>query len=177
MTKIKIKKLNNSLDKKIKNLSEYRNISYVCKNMLKKGVFIMATIRSAGSSLTILKITLGIMFIVLGICGVSDSIDESVFRLSWDYTGIEVIFGVIEIICGLVLLFGHLFLIKSRAIYWGSLVILIFWLVRIALTKFAWGILIRGGNMTINSFFTWLLELFAELTVAAALYVLLVRND
>jgi len=137
----------------------------------------MATIRSTSSSLTILKLTLGIMFIVLGICGVFDTIDESVFRLDWGYSGIEVLFGVIEIICGLVLIFGHLFFVKSRAVYWSSLVVLIFWLVRIALTKFAWGILIRGGNMTINSFFTWLLELFAELTVAAALYVLLVRHD
>ncbi|MBN2545114.1 MAG: hypothetical protein JXB50_04895 [Spirochaetes bacterium] len=137
----------------------------------------MATIRSAVSSLTLLKISLGIMFIILGICGISDSIDESVFRLSWDHTGLEIIFGIIEIICGLLLLFGHLFLIRSRAVYWGSMVVLIFWLIRVALTKFAWGFPIRGGSMNFNTFFVWLLELFVELSVAAALYVLLVRHD
>ncbi len=135
-------------------------------------------VRYTSFSITLVRFFLGAFFIILGICGIFSDIDESVFRLSHNYTSLEVVFGVVEVICGLLILFGYLFFAESRAVYWGSFIVLIFWCIRVILTKFVWGLnFIYNGVMDFRAFFVWLLILSVELIIAAALYAVIVRHN
>ena len=84
----------------------------------------------------ILRITLGFFFVVLGSLGVMTNVDESIFRLSNNNLTLEVIFGVVEVVCGLLILLGIFAFSSPKLVSFGGLVVFIFWLIRIILTKF-----------------------------------------
>jgi hypothetical protein len=124
----------------------------------------MAVYRSI-FSIRLLRITLGVFFIILGILGCMVHTDEGPFSIynSKSMIWIEVVFGIFEIICG-----G----IKA------GFVTLIFWLVRIFLTKFVWGF-----HMTDNGFWfypafpLWILMFACELMIACAILVVVKRYE
>jgi uncharacterized membrane protein HdeD (DUF308 family) len=55
-------------------------------------------------SIKILRIFVAIFFLVLGITGILTSVDESIFSLNNGNLTLEIVFGVVEILCGLVIL-------------------------------------------------------------------------
>lgn len=128
-----------------------------------------------------LRIALGAFFLILGFYGIMRNIDEGMFTLNQDGT-LEVIFGVIEIICGILLLMG-LFLFKTRnAVYWAGLSVLIFWVARIVLSLFIWGLRFNnsGIQFLINGrpdFHMWLLTLVTDLVIGSAIFVIVKRYD
>ena len=75
-------------------------------------------------SVRILRLTLGAFFIILGIAGIFRELGESIFSLKSGYSTLEIIFGVAEIICGLVLFLGLFLFSDSRPIYWAGLIVL-----------------------------------------------------
>ncbi len=137
----------------------------------------MAAYKSA-FSLRILRLALGAFFVILGISGIFKELGESVFALSSSYITLEVIFGVAEIICGLLLFLGFFLFSDSRPVYWGGFIVLIFWISRIVLSRFIWGLnFINNGNISVPLLFQWLLIFCAELIIAASLLIVLRRYD
>ncbi|HOJ65244.1 MAG TPA: hypothetical protein PLE45_12580, partial [Spirochaetota bacterium] len=100
------------------------------------------------------------------------------FQLSKGYNSLEVVFGVIEIICGVLLIMGLFLSFNYKAIYFGSLIVFICWIARTVLTRFIWGInFIHKGNLNFPSFVIWLLYLSCELAIAASIWVVMQRYD
>lgn len=133
---------------------------------------------SSRFSSNFLVLSLGIFFIVLGLAGVFDNIDESIFSLGARYSNLEVIFGIAEIICGLFLLIGFFAMSHTRAVFWGGFIVLIFWIVRIFITKFANGLtFIHNDTLSFTRLVSWLLVLSCELIIASALLLVIRRND
>jgi hypothetical protein len=140
----------------------------------------MAVYRSI-FSIRMLRIALGVFFIILGILGIMIHTDEGPFSIynSRDMIWIEVVFGVIELICGVILLIGF-FAFTSDLISKAGFIIFIFWLVRIFLTKFIWNLPIRmtdSGFYFGNGFPLWLLMLSCELMIACAILVVVKRYE
>ncbi len=122
-------------------------------------------------SIKLLRVALGIFFLVLGIIGVIPRLQESVFTLN-DAYGLEIIFGVVELICGIILIAGLFPFVRKRMVSIASLVVLGFWLLRILLSKFVWGLSIGNSGVFFHPVFsTWILVLSTELVIAAALYI------
>jgi len=122
-------------------------------------------------SVKLLRVTLGLFFLILGIIGVIPRLQESVFTLN-DRYGLEIIFGIVELICGIVLLSGLFPFIRKKMVSAASLVVLGFWLLRIILSKFVWGLSIDNGGIIFHPVFSsWILVLSTELVIAAALYI------
>jgi uncharacterized membrane protein YphA (DoxX/SURF4 family) len=146
------------------------------KKELEKGVSHMAKLGQSVNSLLILRIMLAVFFIVLGICGISTRINESVFSLGEGRNlAVEITFGVVEIICGIVLMLGVFFSKARKYTAITSLVIFIIWIIRIVITKFFQGFTQMARSF--ESFMVWLLILSVELVIGAAIFVILKRYD
>ena len=124
----------------------------------------------------ILRLCLGAFFIVLGICGIFPEFHESIFELSggYRYYALEVIFGIVEIFCGLLLVLGFFVFQDSQPVYWGAFILIIAWIARIVLSKFIFGF---SAYMSVKSLFQWLLGLLVECVIATALFVIIRRHE
>jgi hypothetical protein len=128
------------------------------------------------NSLYLLRISLAIFFIILGICGVSTSINESIFSMGEGrILPLEVAFGIFEIISGIVLCMGLFFRTARKYTAISTLFILIIWIIRIIITRFVYGLGWLKGSF--SSFMVWLLILSVEVFIAAAIFVLYKRVD
>jgi uncharacterized membrane protein YwaF len=120
-------------------------------------------------SIKILRIFVAIFFLVLGITGILTSVDESIFSLNNGNLTLEIVFGVVEILCGLVILL-NLFSEKNyKSVANASLIVLVFWIARIVLSKFIWGTIPDADSARIYS---WALDILTELVIAASIFVL-----
>ncbi len=120
-------------------------------------------------SVKVLKLVVGLFFLLLGIAGVFPNISESIFSLNNKNLTIEIVFGIVEIICGLIILYGIFATMQRKTIYNASMVVFIFWVARIVLSKFIWGQPVAWGT---PGFFSWLLVLSAEAVIASSVLVL-----
>jgi hypothetical protein len=125
-------------------------------------------------SIKILRVFVAIFFLILGLTGILTNVDESIFSLNNSNLTLEIVFGVIEILCGLVILL-NLFSGKNyRSVTNASLIILLFWIARIILSKFVWGSVPAADSPGI---FSWALDIFTELVIAASVFVLAMRHQ
>lgn len=120
-------------------------------------------------SVKTLKLFVGLFFLLLGISGVFPSIGESIFSLNNRNMTVEIAFGIVEIICGLVILYSIFVSVQRRTIYHAVMVVFFFWVARIVLTKFIWGKPAVPGT---TAFVTWLLIICAEAVIASAVLAL-----
>ncbi len=120
-------------------------------------------------SVKVLKLVVGIFFLVLGIAGVFPNIGESIFSLNNKNITLEIVFGIVEIICGLIILAGIFITMQRKTIYNASMIVFIFWIARIVLSKFIWGKPVAWGT---PGFFSWLLVISAEAVIASSVLVL-----
>ena len=126
----------------------------------------------------ILRLTLGAFFIILGITGIFRELGESIFGLHSGYGALEVIFGIVEIFCGLLILTGFFAFRDTQPVYWGGFIALILWIARIVLSRFLWGMtFIVNDGIVISRLIDWLLVLSCELIIGAALLVILKRYE
>ncbi len=123
-------------------------------------------------SVTALRFALAVFFIVLGVEGVLPTVQESVFSLSDRNLELEIAFGVVEIICGLLLIVGLFTRKGSSTVRIASFLVFLLWLLRIVLTKIVWGVVLSGGTITFYPAFpAWIMVLSAEAVIAAGLLV------
>ncbi|MBN2039748.1 MAG: hypothetical protein JW864_06885 [Spirochaetes bacterium] len=120
-------------------------------------------------SVVTLRIVIGLFLILLGIAGISPNIGESIFSLSNKNFTLEVIFGIVEIICGLIIFLGLFVKTRTKTVYNASLIIFYFWLARIILTKFFW---YKIPLSHLPSFMTWALILCTEVVIASSIWLL-----
>jgi len=138
----------------------------------------MAKARSAKlSSMALMMLALGLFFTVLGISGIIPQAGEGIFGFSKDRTTLEVVFGVLELLCGAFLLFDAVKRIPSKTSSTVLLVIFALWVIRIVVTQFIQGLDFDSGGIEFQpTFWSWMLTLSTDLVVAAALW-LSFRNE
>jgi hypothetical protein len=120
-----------------------------------------------------LKLSTACFFLVLGLCGVFPNIDESIFSLNNNALAIEVIFGILEIISAIIL-FAGLFLYQRRSMLsLASLIIFIFWIIRIVYTQFFVKLAITNSGFWFHpTFLEWVLNLAIEFIVLACIWTI-----
>ncbi|MBN1649534.1 MAG: hypothetical protein JW874_15955 [Spirochaetales bacterium] len=120
----------------------------------------------------LIKFSLGIFFLILGILGIVPSLEEGGFSLNNKMLSLEVIFGVVELICGLFIIVSMFMVFTRKLKYRVAWIILVFWLARIFLSKIVWGFrVVSKGIMIYPNLSTWLLVLSCELVIAACLWM------
>lgn len=132
-----------------------------------------------GVSLGFLRIIAGIFFVVLGIYGIMQNVNEGLFSLNSPKGNqtIEIVFGVVELVCGLFLALGGVGILTLGTAHIGGLVIMIFWIIRIIMTKFLWGLsFVNNGIRFIPDIYTWILSLVTELLILSVLFLLSARH-
>lgn len=108
-----------------------------------------------------LRLVTGLFFVVLGLAGIMPSVGEGIFDLAGGYSNLEVIFGIIELLCGVILVAGLFTLMSRNVTNIAGMAILIFWGLRVVLTRFIWGF---------NPGIPWLLVLSCELIIFFAVF-------
>ncbi len=133
----------------------------------------MATKSSGMSSGAVMRIAFGAFFIVLGITGIIPQAGEGIFSLSKGQTPLEIVFGIVELACGLFLLLDAFRRMPGNISKMFLLVILLFWLARIVVTDFVQAIdLTNRGIIFKPTFWSWLLTLTTEVALASGLWAL-----
>lgn len=120
-------------------------------------------------SVKTLQAIVGAFFIILGIMGILPGVDERIFSINNHRLMIEVLFGVVELICGLIMIYGLFSHLRRSTIYKASMIILIFWIARFILSVLIWGFpsyinLANGLNL--------LLLISVELIIASAVWMM-----
>ncbi len=118
-----------------------------------------------------LRLFLGAFFIIIGLYGILPNVDEGIFSV-YNVTSVEIIFGLIQLGCGLFLLSSCFMRLSERVTRTASLIVLIFWLIQTFLNQFVFGIIYSDGiRFNIEGGFSmWLLSLSVHLLVASAIY-------
>ena len=123
------------------------------------------------NSTLFLQIGIGIFFFVLGLFGLLPSIQESIFSLSDENLALEVIFGIIEMACGIILILGLFLYGKKSLLSKVSFIIFIFWAARIFVSRFVFGIRVVNGTLYLaGGFPQWFLTLLIELILLVVLF-------
>ena len=127
-----------------------------------------------GLSLDLLKISIGSFFILLGLFGILPTVEESVFSLlsgqGWGF--LEIVFGVVELVCGVIIILSLFTFLPKRTKEVASLLILIFWCARVVIAKVVFGVIVNNaGVWFVPDFAQWLLVLSAQLVIAASLWI------
>jgi hypothetical protein len=125
-------------------------------------------------SVKFLRIAVAAFFILLGVAGILPNVEESVFSLNNRNMMVELIFGIVELISGAVLLFGLFNYNGVKLLHKASLVILIFWVARVILTKLVWS---NPANLGFSGLFQWLLVVSLEVMIGAVIWVLVQAYD
>ncbi len=120
-------------------------------------------------SVKTLQSIVGAFFIILGIMGILPSVDEKIFSINNHRLYIEVFFGIVELFCGFILIYGLFSYVRRHTIYQACIVILIFWIARFILSVFIWGF---PSFITLESGLNLLLLISVELIIASAVWLL-----
>ncbi len=116
-----------------------------------------------------LQAIVGAFFIILGIMGILPSVDEKIFSINNHRLYIEVFFGIVELFCGFILIYGLFSHVRRRTIYRASMVVLVFWIARFILSVFIWGF---PSFITLETGLNLLLLISVELIIASAVWLL-----
>jgi hypothetical protein len=119
------------------------------------------------STRALIQLSIGFFFLMLGITGIIPQAGESIFGLSRDRTTLEIVFGVVEVACGLFFLFDAIRSVPRKTSMMVLLVVLVL------VSEFIQGIdLHSSGIVFYPSFFGWFLVLSIDLVVASVLWFL-----
>ncbi len=132
--------------------------------------------RKSGLSLTLLRISIGVFFVLLGFYGILPSLDESVFSLSPGsaWSPLEIVFGVVELVCGIFIILSLFTFMTGRVKSTISLIVFIAWCARVIISKFVFSLMY---GWIVSNFAVWLLVLSAELVIAATLWIFYRNSD
>ena len=125
----------------------------------------------------VLRFIVGLFFIILGILGVMTNVEEPFFSLyprGSRQEILEIIFGVIEIVCGVIMIAG-VFSFSARAqIHKAVLLVFIFWIARMVLANF---VFIQPPIANLTKLLIWSLGVVAEAVIASAVFLLLKAHE
>jgi uncharacterized membrane protein YwaF len=122
-----------------------------------------------------IRLSIAVFFFILGIVGIMGGQQESFFSLDDGNHTLELVFGIIELVCAVLLLLG-IFTVGGRQFSsMAGIVVFILWLIRIGYSIFFLR-LFNNNNKPYPNLLTWLLHLSVELVIAAAIFSI-VRGD
>jgi uncharacterized membrane protein YphA (DoxX/SURF4 family) len=138
---------------------------------------------SGMTSIFFLQLAVAIFFLILGLQGILYSVSQNsgfareVARfLNPDYPSIqrtELIFGIFSLIAGLLLLLGLFRFGDSRLVTISSVLIFIFWLIRLILMRFMTELVIFNGNISFHpEFSTWLLNVSTDTIILCSIWTI-----
>ncbi|MBN2352848.1 MAG: hypothetical protein JXD23_09805 [Spirochaetales bacterium] len=132
--------------------------------------------RKSGLSLTLLRVSIGAFFVLLGLYGILPSVEESVFSLipGYGYGFLEIIFGIVELVCGVIIIISLFTFLSKRVKVVTSLVIFIFWCLRVLIGRIVFRLPYLA---TFQGFELWLLVLAAEFVIGVALWIFYRNSD
>jgi hypothetical protein len=119
-------------------------------------------------SVKTLQAIVGIFFLLLGIMGILTDVDEGVFGISNRHLTLEIIFGVVELVCGIIMLLGLFTRINRLSLYRASMAVFVLWIVRIIFSRIIWG----PPHGYLSSVLNWFLILSVEAIIAASVWLL-----
>ena len=119
-------------------------------------------------SVKMLQTIIGIFFLLLGLMGVLPNVDEGVFAISNRHIYVELVFGIVELLCGAILILSLFTFMHRRTIHRASMLIFFFWLAQIFFSKVVWGL----PNGSFAGVLNWLLIVSVESIVAASVWLL-----
>ncbi|HQO39319.1 MAG TPA: hypothetical protein PK986_02515 [Spirochaetota bacterium] len=120
-------------------------------------------------SVNSLRIIVGVFLLLLGIAGISPKIEESIFSLNNKNLVLESVFGIVEIICSLVILMGLFIKTRKKTVYTAGIVVFWFYVARIVLSEFIWS---TPAHSSVSAFISWALLFSAEIIIASTLWIL-----
>jgi hypothetical protein len=132
----------------------------------------MAKAKAKGLSQSALtQIALGAFFVVLGIVGIIPQSGEGMFSLSPGRTTLEIVFGVVEALCGAFFLFDAVSRVSRKTTRLVIVSVLALWALRVIISEFVNGIVLRSDGIFFRpNFWFWLLALSVDFLVAAILW-------
>ena len=119
-------------------------------------------------SVRTLQAIVGIFFLLLGFMGVLPDVDEGIFAISNRHLAVEVVFGLVELVCGIIMVFGLFTVMRRKMMYRASMVVLIFWILRMIFSRLIWA----PPQAALASVLNWLLIISVESIVAASVWLL-----
>ncbi len=120
-------------------------------------------------SVKTLQAIIGAFFILLGLMGILPNVNEGIFSINNNRLLIEVIFGIVELFCGLIMIYGLFSHVRRQTVYKASMVVLLFWIARFIFSVIIWGI---PSVITLAAGLNWLLLISVELIIAAGVWLL-----
>lgn len=133
----------------------------------------MAKVKHKGlSSNALMMVVTGCFFVVLGLTGVLP-VSEGLFSLNRGRTTLEIVFGVLEILCGIFILVDAFKRFPAKTSRNVLLAIIALWIIRIIITQILQGIeLSDRGVLFQPNFWSWLFTLSMYAVVSVNLWIL-----
>ncbi|GAB1483446.1 hypothetical protein MASR2M78_22620 [Treponema sp.] len=128
-------------------------------------------------NLFMFQLAVSVFFIVLGTMGVLPNVDEGVYSLRYTQWGVELAVGIVELLCGAVLLFGLFASPRKKTLRLASTAIFIFWAARLVFTRFVIAGVLSTAVSSVAAFLNWLLVLSTEIIILLAVLLIARRYE
>lgn len=123
------------------------------------------------NSRSLLQLGLGVFFFIIGLFGILPSVQESIFSLTDSNLPLELVFGLIEMGCGIILLTGLFLYGQRKLLALAALIVFIFWAARIFISQFVFGFAMKNGAFYFyGGFEQWLITLIVELIILISIW-------
>jgi hypothetical protein len=128
-------------------------------------------------NLFLFQLAVSAFFIVLGLMGVLPDVDEGVYSLRATEWWFELAVGIAELLCGAVLLFGLFASPQRKTLRTASNAILVFWIARVAYTRFIVSGSLSTAFGSLGAFLSWLLLISTELIILLSVWLIARRYE
>jgi hypothetical protein len=128
-------------------------------------------------NLFLFQLAISAFFIVLGLMGVLPDVDEGVYSLRATEWWVEFAVGIAELLCAAILLYGLFASPQKKTLRMASNAILIFWIARVAYTRFVVPGSLSGAFASLGTFLNWLIVLSTELVILLSVWLIARRYE
>jgi hypothetical protein len=128
-------------------------------------------------NLFLFQLAVSAFFIVLGLMGVLSNVDEGAYSLRATEWWVEFAVGIAELLCAAILLYGLFASPQRKTLRMASNAILIFWIARVAYTRFVVPGSLSGAFGSLGAFLNWLLLLSTELIILLSVWLIARRYE
>ena len=111
----------------------------------------------------------GAFFIILGVMGMLPTVNEGIFSINNNKYALEALFGVVELLCGLVMVFGLFSPVRRKTMHQACMLVFAFWIARMVFSVFIWG---SPVVITLATGLNWLLLICVEAIIASSVWLL-----
>jgi len=144
--------------------------------------------KSGMSSIFFLQLAVAVFFLILGLQGIINNFSQNtgfarevarIFNPEYPaFQKTELILGIVSLVAGLLLLLGLFRFGDSRLVVVSSILIFIFWLVRLVLMRFMTELIIGNGNISFQpDFSTWLLNVSTDIIILCSIWTIARRSS